>query len=57
MMTKKLLGEMVCPKCGYKDTVGHGSNLTKSGGNRRRRKCKRCASTFYVEDKKNGGQR
>ncbi len=50
-MSKKQLGEMVCPKCGYEDTVGHGSNLTKRGGDRRRRKCKRCASTFYANGK------
>jgi len=49
---KKVLENMPCPKCGYDDTVGHGSNLTKRGGNRRRRKCKRCASTFYVDGNK-----
>ena len=55
-MGKKRLGEMECPKCGYADTVGHGSCLSIRGGNRHRRKCKRCACTFY-SDSKNGGSK
>ena len=50
-MGKRILGNVSCPKCGYEDTVGHGSNLTVKEGNRRRRKCKRCARTFYVDGK------
>ena len=39
--------EEVCPDCGSKDTRNHGFVLTKKWGNRRRRKCYKCASTFY----------
>lgn len=41
-----------CPECGYTETVRHGFNLTKSKGNRARRKCKRCAHTFYEGENK-----
>lgn len=50
-MIKKVLPNTPCPKCGYEDTVGHGSKLTQKAGNRRRRMCKQCASTFYGNDK------
>jgi len=50
MNVKKTLPNKPCPKCGHEDTVGHGYNLTKKLGNRARRKCKKCASTFYVEN-------
>jgi transposase-like protein len=36
-----------CPDCGSTDTVRDGFNLTKKWGNKARRKCKRCATTFY----------
>ena len=36
-----------CPKCGCEDTVRHGFNLTVKEGSRQRRKCKKCAHTFY----------
>jgi len=38
-----------CPECGSEDTVKAGRQLTKIWGNRPRRKCKKCATTFYVE--------
>lgn len=38
-----------CPKCGNIGSVGHGSNLTQKWGNRKRRQCKKCATTFYSD--------
>lgn len=53
MTANEALKQQHCPDCGSSETVRHGYNLTKKWGNRARRKCKRCATTFY---EKNGGK-
>ena len=48
-MDKKYL----CPKCNNSwETVRHGTNNTVSNGERQRRKCKKCARTFYEDEAK-----
>jgi len=38
-----------CPECGSEDTIKAGSMLTKRWGRRPRRKCNKCATTFYAD--------
>ncbi len=49
-MGKKKLPNVPCPRCGNLETVGHGTNNTKKAGIRYRRKCNKCASTFYADE-------
>ncbi len=54
-MAEKMVREYICPQCGSDESVGAGSYLTKKWGNRPRRKCKRCATTFYAPIEKQAG--
>ncbi len=47
-MVKKSDKNYTCPECQSTETVGAGKYLTKKWGYRPRRKCKKCAHTFYV---------
>ena len=42
----------ICPECGSDHTVGHGSNGSKKGGKRNRRKCQVCFTTHYEDEMK-----